>query len=556
MSEQALGGEATGDVARRLAENSLTNRKGSRVATINPDSGSARKRACLPRGGHTMRVALLTEGTYPMTQGGVSTWCDHLVRGLPDITFDVVALAPSGMEPVTWRLPLNVSDVQIYGVWPDELPRPRIRAARSLRPLIDSLGERMWRAIFDQDRTRSLDNFALVLRELVQFADQYDLIGSLVDRGTSHSLLKVWRSLEKQLRLPPMSVSDAVEAAAAVDHTLALLTISLPSADILHPTANGPCALVAMANQWRKGTPIMMTEHGIYLREQYIALRSGGLSWQVRRAITAFTRRVSELALRESTLVASVSHFNARWAKRLGADPDRLYRIPNGVSPETYPFLIREPLVPTISFVGRIDPLKDLETLLRAHAEVRQRIPGTRLRIFGPTPKENRKYAQELRDLADELGTTDDVVWEGPATTSVPAIQAGHIVALSSISEGLPYTLLESLMCGRPTVSTDVGGTAECVDDQQNVGRIVPARDHRAMADAICELLADPALRAEMGLAARHWTLENYSLGGFVSMYRAAYELTAEAAPASAPELIEGVAYSWHEAEVVEAASV
>ena len=51
-----------------------------------------------------MKVALITEGTYPLHPGGVAAWCDQLVRGLPEVRFEVVALSGSGREPVAFTI--------------------------------------------------------------------------------------------------------------------------------------------------------------------------------------------------------------------------------------------------------------------------------------------------------------------------------------------------------------------------------------------------------------------------------------------------------------------
>ena len=61
------------------------------------------------------------------------------------------------------------------------------------------------------------------------------------------------------------------------------------------------------------------------------------------------------------------------------------------------PLAVTEPAVPTLVFVGRIDPLKDIETLLRAFAEVRLKVPECRLRIFGPTPEGGEDYYDQCR---------------------------------------------------------------------------------------------------------------------------------------------------------------
>ena len=69
----------------------------------------------------------------------------------------------------------------------------------------------------------------------------------------------------------------------------------------------------------------------------------------------------------------------------------------------------------------------------------------------------------------------------------VPAV--ADIVAMSSISEAFPYTVIESMLCGAAIVATDVGGVSEALGP---AGVLVNARDPEAMAAALCELLASP----------------------------------------------------------------
>ena len=107
--------------------------------------------------------------------------------------------------------------------------------------------------------------------------------------------------------------------------------------------------------------------------------------------------------------------------------------------------------------------------------------------------------------------------------TEAAAIAAGHVVALSSVSEGLPFTLIEAMMCGRATVNTDVGGVAECLDDEHTAGMLVDARDAAAFADACITLLTDPKLRAAMGAAARRRALAEFTLERCLARYRKAY---------------------------------
>jgi polysaccharide biosynthesis protein PelF len=97
----------------------------------------------------------------------------------------------------------------------------------------------------------------------------------------------------------------------------------------------------------------------------------------------------------------------------------------------------------------------------------------------------------------------------------------------------MPYTVLEAMMCGRPTVSTDVGGVAEAVGD---AGLVVPPRDPRAFGEACVALLTSPRLRAETGDNGRQRALREYTLDRCLTAYHGRYlDLTGRRVTASAP---------------------
>ncbi|WP_342022068.1 GT4 family glycosyltransferase PelF [Arthrobacter citreus] len=469
-------------------------------------------------------MALITEGTYPIVTGGVSTWCDQLLNGLPDHTFDVVALTGSGVGKAVWDMPPNVRAVRMIPVWgPVASPlRPGPRRRAWIDSTQDALAE-LWDAALGPDDARPVERTTGALKQLTGISDRIGLAHSLAARGSVAPILSAWARHCLAPGEAPMSVADAVMAAGIVDRALALIDHQLGEVDVIHASSNGPSSLLALAHSWRNGTPILLTEHGVYLRERYLALHGANLSWPVRRTVTAFLRRLCQVVHVHAHLVLPVNQFNARWERRLGALPVRIQTISNGVDPAKFPPVTSEPAVPTISFVGRIDPLKDLETLLSAFALVRERVPAAQLRIFGPTPVENEGYKAMLVALARTLGITDAVFWEGPSKGSRPAIEAGHVVALSSVSEGLPFTVIEAMMCGRATVNTDVGGVSECLDEHQTTGLLVAARDHVAFADACVTLLCNDELRASMGAAARRRALAEFTLERCLAQYREAY---------------------------------
>src|SRR5260370_4812358 len=77
-----------------------------------------------------MEVLLVAEGTYPHVRGGVSVWCDQMIRGLKEHRFSVVALSATGREQAVYELPPNVGSVHVLPLWTARRPAPGRRFAR------------------------------------------------------------------------------------------------------------------------------------------------------------------------------------------------------------------------------------------------------------------------------------------------------------------------------------------------------------------------------------------------------------------------------------------
>jgi glycosyltransferase involved in cell wall biosynthesis len=487
-----------------------------------------------------VRVALVSEGTYPYAMGGVSIWCEQLIRGIPDYRWEVVALTVDGTEKAVFAPPANLDRVRSIPLWGGRSTGwPRTGGTRPgaafresyelfLRALVTPL-----EATGSGEAAASRSLFLLALRGLYEYAATGgDLSAALLSNDAVGMTLDAWRELRVEETGPAPTVADAIEAAWLVEHMLRPLSAPVVEADIVHCSMNGLSTLPAMTAKWRHGTPLVMSEHGIYLRERYIAYLHDDASHAVRVLALSFFRSLAGAAYLITDVLAPHSAYNRRWQLHNGADPERMWTMYNGVEPAEFPRATAEPEVPTVAFMGRIDPLKDLHTLIRAFALVREQIPAARLRIFGGTPAVNRIYHESCERLIDELGLRGSAVLEGRIANAVDAYHAGSIVALTSISEGFPYTVVEAMACGRPTVCTNVGGVAEAVGD---TGIVVPPRDHAAVAEACVRLLRDGELRRRLGAAAHARVIEHFTLSRSLQMYRNVYEGLAAPLPGGEP---------------------
>ncbi len=464
-----------------------------------------------------MNIALMTEGTYPHSFGGVSVWCDQLVRGMPKNSFHLVALVGTDDERVVWDLPPNVVSVTAIPLWGENRNRrPGRAAARTFGRLIRSF----FAVLLDHsaDSAAGEQRFAEVLRALFEYAQQEDLSAALRAEDTVRGLLDTWHEVRAGDLGP--TVHDAVTGLRLLEHSLRPLSAPPVRADVSHCVANGLAALPALAAKWAHGTPILLTEHGVYLRERYLGYRDSPYRWPVKTLHLAFLRAVCVLAYREAAMVAPGNMYNQRWEERLGAPHALIRTVYNGVDPSAFPPVEAEPDVPTVTWAGRIDPIKDLDTLIEAFALVHKEIPEARLRLFGGFPVGNQPYLDHCQELAERLGIGTVTTFEGRIDQIRDAYVAGHVVALSSISEGFPYTVIEAMTCGRPCVATDVGGVSEAIGD---TGIVVPPRDPTAMAAACVRLLTDHSRRARLGAAARNRVLEFFTLDKAIDTFDELY---------------------------------
>jgi glycosyltransferase involved in cell wall biosynthesis len=474
-------------------------------------------------------VTLLTEGTYPHSHGGVSVWCDQLVHGMPDLRFDVLAVTGTGSEAVVWDLPPHVSQVRSVPMWgpaPDGRP-PRGRARRRLAQSY----ERFLGALLDP---RAEEGFAPSLYTMAAAAADGTLSPFLRDDPAITVLTSVWNRPGVPAREAGPTLHDALTATGLLEHALRPLAAPLPEHGVAHAVSGGVAALPGLAALERHGVPLLLTEHGVYLRERYLGYRTAPYSWPVKAVVLGFFRLLAQETYRRAALITPGNRYNRLWEEEGGAAPGSIRTVYNGVDPAAFPPAGPEPATPTLSWAGRVDPIKDLETLIRAFARVRARRPDARLRLFGGTPRGGEGYRERCEALAAELGHADAVTFEGRVDDIKDAYAAGNVVMLSSISEGFPFTLIEAMSCGRATVSTDVGGVREAVGD---TGLVVPPRDPEAMAAAALELLDDAERRRAMGEAARLRVIEQFTLRRTVETFRSIYlELAGDGKPARATD--------------------
>lgn len=152
-----------------------------------------------------------------------------------------------------------------------------------------------------------------------------------------------------------------------------------------------------------------------------------------------------------------------------------------------------EPAAFVAILVGRLDYLKDHCTAIRTAARVVKEAPQFRLILVGEGP-ERPKIEQEIR----EQGLTEQVILLGTRHDVPDLLQAADVCFLSSISEGIPLTLIEGMAMGLPVVSTNVGGIPEVVV-QEETGLLAESGSDEQLARDLLRLQRDPEQRRRLG---------------------------------------------------------
>ena len=480
-----------------------------------------------------MNVLLTTEGTYPFSAGGVSTWCDTLIRNTPEVRYTLLPLMMNPHVELKYTPPPNVRRVLEVPMWGIEEP------AEFLDDIpFASLYERKQRTPSSAIENDFLPAFGAFL-DAILTSDAGKLGAALVamedwfrerDYGTTMKSRLVWSAFAARLdahgrelaRTHPAgercipSLFDLTECLRWLFHFLVVLNVRAPRVAVTHSTAAAFCGIPCITAKLRHGTPMVLTEHGVYLREQNLFLSRFRRLFFAKHFLLSLITAVARANYRFADVVAPVCHYNTRWEVAHGTPREKIEVIYNGVDPDRFVPGARPEGPPHVVATARIDRLKDTETFLRVAARVRETHPSTRFTIFGAVTDD--EYYRQCLALRKELGV--DVTMGSATKDVVGAYRAADVVLLTSISEAFPFSIIEAMSCGRAVVASDVGGVREALD---GCGVVVRPRDVEQFAIEVRKLLDDAPLRAKLAARARAKVVEHFKVDNSVSAYLQLY---------------------------------
>lgn len=476
-----------------------------------------------------IKVMITTEGTYPFNNGGVSTWCDLLIKNLnKDIDYVVYSVMINPYVTQKFDLPENAKLIRVP-LWGTEEPSEHLttpfsriyRAEKATSeevirekflPLLASLVEEIISYKKDPERLGE------VLIELYRYFKVYEYkksFKSVIAWDTYKELILKQAYDENSSFHNPGSYA-LINSFSWIYRFMTILNTPVPEVDLAHSAAAAFCGIPCILAKLEQNTPYILTEHGVYLREQYLSLSNRGYSTFLKTFLIRMIHSIVNLNYYFADQISPVCNYNTRWEQKFGVNKDKINVIYNGVDKSLVSTFDHRAAkdCPTVVCVARIDPVKDIITLIKAASIVKKAIMDVKFLVYGSVTIQ--EYYNECIKLKEELQLGENFIFMGHTTDVAKAYNSGDLVVLSSISEGFPYSLIEAMMVGKPIVATDVGGVKEALD---NSGVVVKPRNPGKMADAIINLLRDNNLRLTLSEEAKERALNYFTVRKFNELY-------------------------------------
>jgi len=455
-------------------------------------------------------VMLLLEGTFPYVRGGVSSWVYQIIQGFPEISFGAVFIGSkvSDYDGVQYPLPENLKHLEVYYLHDDQMVPP-VTSCKG-----NSDGFDMLQRLHGNFSNRYPEGLPHELRQVSFYLQEKG--------GIDYTqFLYAERSWDYICTLYREYCSDP----SFVDYfwtvrnmhkpiwQLATIAHKLIPAKAYHTVSTGYAGFLGGLLKSCTGRPLLLSEHGIYTKERRIDIYNNEWIQDNRNALQRDPSQISYLrdlwirffeTLGRCCYDAAdqiVSLFEGVRQRQIddGAATEKITVIPNGIDLLRFSPLREqraEKVLMRVALLGRVVPIKDVKTYIRAIRILANRFPEIEGWIVGPEG-EDPDYVAECKSLVHSLDVGGNVSFTG-FMNPVDLFPRIDLLVLASISEGLPLVALEGFAAGVPLVATDVGACRQLVEGVGEAdrvlgvaGAIVPINNPQALADACSGLLED-----------------------------------------------------------------
>lgn len=463
-----------------------------------------------------MKICLVLEGCYPYVHGGVSTWMHQYIEDMPEHQFVlwVVGANAEDRGKFVYELPKNV--VEVHEVFLDDALKVRedghFNQSFSQDEIIAiselmECGKPNWETLFEIYQTRKVNPVSFLKSETF-----LDILTKICAEEHPYTSFADAFFTMRSMLLP----------------VFYLLGTTVPKADIYHAISTGYGGLLASLGSYCNKAPLLLTEHGIYTRErEEEIIRAKWVVPSFRKCWIRFFYMLSEVIYDRASIVTGLFSHAVETQIEIGCAAEKCRVIENGIDYERFsqiPPKKENGWIDIGAFV-RFAPIKDIKTMLYAYCELGTRIPNVRLYIMGDV--DDKEYAQECYDLVEQLHIKN-IVFTGRVDV-IEYLEKMDFTILSSLSEGQPLAVLESLAAGRPCVTTDVGCCRELLNGGEDdhfglAGFCVPPMHREGLTDGMELMCISRKKRLEMGENGRKRVDHFYRKEKMIASYKRMYE--------------------------------
>jgi glycosyltransferase involved in cell wall biosynthesis len=475
------------------------------------------------------KVLLINWDCYPnITTGGIYTWTKSLIDALSDYEFVVLNEISNPNANAEYTIPKNVTkvmEVPIFGSirYEEFCKRDNLLLARILRTTQHIIKEKfiplykefLNSVLSDRCNPRVLTDIVIKLHDLLTVYD--------AKKCLEHP--ETWDIFVEKLNKEPlynnMKLNEVLVAYQLIQRNIQLLSIKVPKVDLIHCSLAWLPSLVAIYAKKESNCPVLVTEHGVAFRELvlfwngYLYDEPSKIFWKV------FSHNIVRTIYFIADSFTPVCNANKIWEESLGVDTSKVKVIYNGVNTSKFRPIEgkREDKRPTVVSVARIDAFKDIVCLIQAIKYAKEQISDIQCLIYGTSV--NLDYSFRCLRTVKELHLEDTVRFMGGTKEPEIAYNAADVIAVSSITEGFPFSIIEAMACGKAVVASDVGGVGEALKD---CGLLVRSRRPRELGEAIVRLIKDENLRHKFEMDALKKVHDEFTLEKCVEGFKKEYE--------------------------------
>jgi len=484
-------------------------------------------------------VMLIGEGTYPYIRGGVSSWIHQLINGMPDLNFGIVFVgaSPEDYGDIRYELPENMVYLEVHYLF--ETRPPSQQTAKEDTDEFESI-----RQLYDGFRSGGSD--------LPPHMKNLSFFSEVITHEHFLHARQSWDFIaEKYLEnCPDLSFIDYFWTVKNIHKPiwiLANISANLPPYKIIHAPSTGYAGMIGVFGSYHTDKPLILTEHGIYTRERMIDMltadwidfkkpalmqESSGMNY-IKKMWVNFFEKVGQITYHRADPILSLFSAARDIQVNFGADRSKTMVIPNGVDVDGLhqSYLKRAEKVPrVITLIGRVVSIKDIKTFIRAIRIAVNEMDDIQAWVVGPLD-EDVEYAEECRRMVEVLNLEEHFFFKGFQNIK-DILPLTGLLTLTSISEGMPLTILEGYAAGVPCVATDVGSCRDLIygglgEEDEAIGaagEVTGIADPVALAQSYVRFLSDDELWHQAQKAALTRVQTYYRQDTFLASYREIYD--------------------------------